>query len=134
MHHFGSTNKFSSCHFVYAKKGGGGGGVQCTKLRTTIALVLATQILIFPPCVSLGKKGDCTLVIKDSDFLDMASGKLPGQKVRATYLTLGPGIPYSGNLSMTNLKRRLRITEYFETCCHTSLINAHPTSVKISAD
>ena len=29
----------------------------------------------------LGKKGDCTISIKDSDFMDMVSGKLNGQKV-----------------------------------------------------
>ena len=28
-----------------------------------------------------GKKGDCTISIKDSDFMDMVSGKLNGQKV-----------------------------------------------------
>ena len=29
-----------------------------------------------------GKKGDCTISMKDSDFMDMVTGKIGGQKAR----------------------------------------------------
>ncbi len=35
-----------------------------------------------------GKKGDCIISLKDSDLVDMASGKLGPQKVCSTYFGL----------------------------------------------
>ena len=49
----------------------------------------------------VGKKGDCTISMKDSDFMNMVMGKLGPQKVGAdiipeywTLLSILPWVPY----------------------------------------
>jgi len=41
------------------------------------------MLMLMEPCylLMLGKKGDCTISIKESDFMDMVSGKVGPQKV-----------------------------------------------------
>ena len=45
-------------------------------------IILLVHITLFRcACIYLGKKGDCTISMKDNDLMDMVMGKLGPQKV-----------------------------------------------------
>ena len=45
------------------------------------ACIPIVLVIMSPPSLFTGQKGDCTISMKEGDFMDMVSGKLSGQKV-----------------------------------------------------
>ena len=81
-------------------KNGNGTVTKSPGMEPESGLFVADMIIERFFCVVSGKKGDCTVSMKDADFMDMVSGKLNGQKV----CTFSHATPFAATRSHTQFQ------------------------------